>query len=123
MLSASEIVRIMCGRFEIHSTLDTIAAVFNLDTKDLTIIKPNYNVVPTHDVFTVRQNGKRQLVQCRWCFIPSWAQEEKIAYKMINARAVAEKPSIKKAFLDQRCLIVADGFYEWKKAGRPVSEG
>ena len=96
----------MCGRFEIHSTLEIIAQVFNLNMTNIQIVpRPNYNVAPTHDVLTVKQNGERQLVQCRWGFIPSWSKEEKIAYKMINARAetVAEKPSFKKAFLNQRC--------------------
>lgn len=107
----------MWGRFEIHSALEIIARIFQIGSFGFTIT-PNYNVTPTHDVPVVRQNGERTLSLCRWGFLPSWAKEEKIAYKMINARAetVAEKPSFKDAFVDQRCLIVADGFYEWRKS-------
>lgn len=111
----------MCGRFEIHSSLEIIAQVFSINLTHVQIVpKQNYNVAPTHDILVVKKNGERKLTQCRWGFLPHWAKDEKIAYKMINARAetVAEKPAFRKAFTNQRCLIITDGFYEWKKSGK-----
>ena len=106
----------MCGRFEIHSAMEIIAQVFGILPGDVEIIiKPSYNVAPTHDIPIVVMNGKRRLVGSRWGLIPSWAKEEKAGYSMINARAetVAEKPAFRSAFRKHRCLVVADGFYEW----------
>ena len=82
-------------------------------------LRPNYNVAPTHDVAVVRNraDGSREMVQMRWGLIPFWAKDEKIGYSTINARveAVDTKPAFRAAFKARRCLIVADGFYEWKK--------
>jgi putative SOS response-associated peptidase YedK len=108
----------MCGRFEIHNTLEIIARVFGIDsvTFDYT---PSYNIAPSQDVLLVVNDGKRRLIKSRWGFVPPWAKDISDGYKMINARAesVAEKPSFRQAFQNQRCLVVADGFYEWKKEG------
>ncbi len=108
----------MCGRFEIHSTLEIIAKVFGIDSITFDY-QPNYNVAPSHDILLVVNDGKRRLVRSRWGFVPSWSKELSAGYKMINARAesVADKPSFRQAFQNQRCLVVADGFYEWKKEG------
>lgn len=110
----------MCGRFEIHSAREIIAQVFQLGPAAFDVI-PNYNVAPGQDVAMVVHDGtQNRLRSCRWGFVPSWSKELKTGYKMINARAetVAEKPSFKKAFVNQRCLIVADGFYEWRASGQ-----
>ncbi len=108
----------MCGRFEIHSTLEIIAKVFGIDSITFDY-EPSYNVAPSQDILLVVNDGKRRLIKSRWGFVPSWSKELSAGYKMINARAesVAELPSFQQAFQNQRCLVVADGFYEWKKEG------
>ncbi len=108
----------MCGRFEIHSTLEIIAKVFGIDSITFDY-EPSYNVAPSQDILLVVNDGKRRLIKSRWGFVPSWSKELSAGYKMINARAesVADKPSFQQAFQNQRCLVVADGFYEWKKEG------
>src|SRR5512143_3867552 len=110
----------MCGRFEIHAALEIIVRIFAIAPADIRIdYRPNYNATPTNDVPVVVQDGARRLMACRWGFIPSWSKEEKTAFAMINARAetVAEKPAFCQAFRKHRCIVVADGFYEWRKSG------
>src|SRR5690606_38591797 len=78
----------------------------------------NFNVAPSQQIAAVINDGERnRLGTLRWGLIPSWAKDEKIGYKMINARAetAAEKPSYRHAFKKKRCLIPANAFYEWKK--------
>lgn len=108
----------MCGRFEIHNTLEIIAKVFGIDSITFDY-QPSYNVAPSQDILLIVNDGKKRFIKSRWGFMPSWAKELSAGYKMINARAesVAEKPSFREAFQRQRCLVVADGFYEWKKEG------
>ena len=81
--------------------------------------KPRYNIAPTQDVLAIRLErvGQQEAVQLRWGLIPFWAKDEKISYSTINARAetVARKPAFRDAFKKRRCLIAADGYYEWKK--------
>jgi putative SOS response-associated peptidase YedK len=117
----------MCGRFTQTSSSSEIAKAFNLDS--IPAIEPKYNIAPTQQVATIlrpnqksdcaRRSGKanRHFQMLRWGLIPSWAKEKSIGAKLINARAetVAEKPSFKNAFRHSRCLIIADGFYEWKR--------
>lgn len=107
----------MCGRFDIHSAIEIIAKIFQIDSITY-IIQPNYNVAPTQDIAIVINDGKQnRLISSHWGFIPSWAKEKKTAYSMINARAetIDTNRSYKDAFLSQRCIVVADGFYEWLK--------
>jgi putative SOS response-associated peptidase YedK len=108
----------MCGRFEIHSPVDIIAQIFGVDGRGADY-PPNYNVAPGQDILLVTNQGKRRLVRSRWGLVPSWSKELSTGYRMINARAetLAEKKSFKPAFEKQRCLVVADGFFEWKKEG------
>lgn len=83
------------------------------------IAKPRYNLAPTQDVPIITTiNGERIAEMVRWGLIPSWAKDETIASKLINARAetVLKKPSFKHAFQKRRCLVVANGFYEWKSS-------
>ncbi len=114
----------MCGRFtqrfswrEIHELLDLIGTPANL--------APRYNVAPGQQVATVRaEDGGRRLAMTRWGLIPSWAKEPNIGYRLINARSetAQEKPSFRSAWRSRRCLIPADGFYEWtgeRKARQP----
>lgn len=109
----------MCGRFEIHSTLEIIAKIFKIDPGTFDI-KPNYNIAPSQDVAVVMNDGKKNcLASCHWGFVPAWCKELKTGYRMINARAetASEKPAFRAAFRRRRCLVVADGFYEWQRAG------
>lgn len=109
----------MCGRFVLFSPIMTIAKEFHVDQYSLDI-KPSYNIAPSQNILIIRNEGKTIITRCRWGFLPSWAKDRSIAYKMINARSetVAEKPAFRAAFKKQRCLIAADGFYEWKKEGK-----
>ncbi len=110
----------MCGRFDIHSAIEIIARLFGI-TDIRFDIKPNYNAAPSQDILIVVNDGKKNgLAVSRWGFLPSWAKEEKTSYSMINARAetLETNRSYKDAFQNQRCLVVADGFYEWLKQDR-----
>lgn len=105
----------MCGRFAFYSPAEATAALFGasgpLD------VKPRYNIAPTQFIAAVRndENGGRELTAFRWGLVPSWAKDPSIGNRMINARAetVAEKPSFRNAYRKRRCLVLADGFYEW----------
>ncbi len=109
----------MCGRFEIHSAFKIIAELFGIDDRFFDF-QPNYNVAPSQDVLTVFREGDRNVPGlCRWGFLPPWAKTPSEGFKMINARAetLAEKPSFREAFRYRRCLVIADGFFEWKREG------
>ena len=107
----------MCGRFSIAG-FEGIEERFQLEI-EFPDLKPNYNVAPSQDVSVIVNNGSNHLAMFRWGLIPYWAKDPSIGHKMINARAetVDEKPSFKTCLQRKRCLIVADGFYEWKKEG------
>jgi len=106
----------MCGRFVLCSPTRTIIEEFRVDKAALEYI-PSYNIAPTQNVVIVKTDGTRILTQCKWGFIPSWAKDPGSGHSVINARAetIAGKPAFRDAFKKQRCLVVADGFYEWKK--------
>lgn len=105
----------MCGRFVRSSSTNSIAAQFNAGQVSVELA-PDYNIAPTRKIVIINNKGTRQLMECRWGFLPSWARGPSMG-DIINARAetVASKPSFKNAFIKQRCLVVADGFYEWQK--------
>jgi putative SOS response-associated peptidase YedK len=110
----------MCGRFTLRTPPQEVANFFGLD--EVPELTPRYNIAPTQDVAAVRfdpASGRRQLSFLHWGLIPAWAAEPKTSYSTINARAetVATKPAYRQAFKKRRCLIVADGFYEWHKVG------
>ncbi|MEE9523768.1 MAG: SOS response-associated peptidase, partial [Thermodesulfovibrionales bacterium] len=109
----------MCGRFVRNSSIPEIAKEFDADEPPFEM-ETSYNVAPTQNIVIVINDGENKLVQCKWGFIPSWAKDDKMAHKMINARGetVSDKPAFRSAFKKQRCLVVADGFYEWKKEGK-----
>jgi len=107
----------MCGRFDVHSAIDIIARIFQIDNVSIDL-KPSYNVAPSQEIgIVINEGGRNLLIASRWGFLPFWAKEKQTAYSMINARAetVASNRSYKDAFLNHRCLIPADGFYEWLK--------
>jgi len=106
----------MCGRFVRKSTLTEIKDEFDI-VEILWAWEPSYNIAPGQDIAAVKGNDGNKLVAFRWGLIPFWAKDEQIGYKMINARSetVAEKRTFAQALKKRRCLIVADGFYEWQK--------
>ena len=106
----------MCGRFRLSRADKSIAEHF--DIADEIEWHPRYNIAPAQRVAVVRQDPERPVRQfstMRWGLIPFWAKDANVGYKMINARAetVAEKPAYRDSFRSRRCLIPADGFYEW----------
>jgi len=106
----------MCGRFVQYNLLQAVQQIFNIDTISFEVI-PNYNVAPTQDILAViKHNNENKLEKLHWGLVPFWAKDISIGSRMINARAetVAVKPSFRTAFKKRRCLIPADGFYEWK---------
>jgi putative SOS response-associated peptidase YedK len=128
----------MCGRFTLKTHPDAVSRLFGSLSQKLlqSTIKfnPSYNIAPTQNVRVARHiaangsdeeesgavgNRGTELVQLRWGLVPFWAKDLKIGSRMINARCetVATKPSFRSAFKKRRCLVVADGFYEWKKMG------
>ena len=105
----------MCGRFAFYSPAEATAALFGVSgTSDL---KPRYNIAPTQFIAAIRNNEDQnaELASFRWGLVPFWAKDPSIGNRMINARAetVAEKPSFRNAYKRRRCLVLADGFYEW----------
>ncbi len=109
----------MCGRFAFYSPSEAAAALFGATGS--VDFPPRYNIAPTQSVAAVRHgaDNERELVALRWGLIPFWAKDPSIGNRMINARAetVAEKPSYRNAYKHRRCVVLADGFYEWRKEG------
>ncbi len=109
----------MCGRFVLVTDLKNIRKNFNIQ-EVFCQYQPGWNIAPGQLIpAIINHEGKNLLVCFRWGMIPSWSKDPSIAAKMFNARAetVDQKPSFRDAFKKRRCLIVADGFYEWKKEG------
>ena len=136
----------MCGRFVVASSPQLLADQFDVDEVAVESAEPQYNVAPRQQVMVVRQReardgrlgrpgahetepaestrqGRRVLSQLRWGLVPSWAKSAAIGDRMINARAegLAEKPAYKRAFAKHRCIIPADGFYEWQVVAPPTT--
>lgn len=113
----------MCGRFTLHHSAEEVADRFLAEL--MPELEPRYNIAPTQPVTVVTQNGTRHLAQFHWGLIPSWAKDRSIGHRMINARVetVAEKPAFRTALQRRRCLIPADGFYEWREADNPEEGG
>ncbi len=111
----------MCGRFtQTQAEKEKILKRFRLKKIDHKLV-PRYNIAPGQDVPVILNETPDELSMVRWGLIPFWAKDEKIAYKMINARAetITEKPAYRHSIKKKRCLIIADGFYEWqRKAGQ-----
>jgi putative SOS response-associated peptidase YedK len=114
----------MCGRFVSSSSADELAAYFGVDRVAQAVLEgqhePDFNVAPTKDIYViVEDEGARHLDSFFWGLVPSWAKDVKIGARMINARAetLAEKGAFKSSFAKRRCLVPADGFYEWKELG------
>ncbi|MEM8780386.1 MAG: SOS response-associated peptidase [Cyanobacteria bacterium P01_G01_bin.49] len=107
----------MCGRFTLTCDAVRITVFFQLAT--VPKLRPRYNIAPSQLIATIVQQEQeaKQLRLMKWGLIPGWAKDPKIGHRLINARAetLSEKPSFRSAFKRRRCLIVADGFYEWQQ--------
>jgi putative SOS response-associated peptidase YedK len=104
----------MCGRYALHSNPEVVALMFGLSS--IPAYAPRYNIAPASQVLIIRRN---EAAMVRWGLVPRWAKDPSIGARMNNARAetVAEKPSFRDAYRKRRCLIPANGFYEWKSEG------
>lgn len=108
----------MCGRYTVTSAPEAIRALFRYEERPN--FPPRYNIAPTQPIAIVRlMDGKRQFVLMRWGLLPSWVKDPKTFTLLINARgeSVCDKPAFRAAMKRRRCLIPADGFYEWKAVG------
>jgi putative SOS response-associated peptidase YedK len=107
----------MCGRFQLTATPETVAEHFQLQR--LPRCQPRYNIAPAQKILTIVEldDRSRKAVNLFWGLVPSWAKDTKNSSRLINARreTVREKPSFRSAFKHRRCLIPANGFYEWQK--------
>jgi putative SOS response-associated peptidase YedK len=111
----------MCGRFTLRTPMNLLAQRFLFDTQNVLELSPRYNIAPTQNVLAVRnEQGQRWSALLHWGLIPAWAKDAKVAYSTINARAetLAEKPAFRTAYRRRRCLVLADGYYEWKREGK-----
>lgn len=106
----------MCGRWATPYTRENIQRHYRVSAP---LFRPSYNIAPGTVETVIVKNGGWKAEQMKWGLVPFWAKDPKIGYKMINARAesIADKPSFRKAFATQRCLIPAGGFYEWRHDG------
>jgi putative SOS response-associated peptidase YedK len=112
----------MCGRYLLKAPADALRRAFGFVEQPN--LMPRYNIAPTQDVPVIRERrepkGERTLQLLRWGLIPPWAEDTKGGAKLINARAegIAQRPSFREAFRKRRCLVPADGFYEWRAEGK-----
>lgn len=106
----------MCGRFAFYSAAEAVTDLFGVSDAALSVI-PQYNIAPTDLAAVIRpgDDGARELAMLRWGLLPFWAKDRKMAARMINARSetVTQKPAFRAAFRERRCIVPADGFYEW----------
>jgi putative SOS response-associated peptidase YedK len=111
----------MCGRYTLMTPWKTIADNFGLRISDVPeLFVPRFNVAPSQQVLAVRHQDSdgREASYLKWEFIPSWSKDGKIAPINAMSETAAEKPMFRSAMKKRRCLVVADGFYEWRKAGK-----
>jgi putative SOS response-associated peptidase YedK len=110
----------MCGRFTLFTPASRLCEVFL--PGEAPSVAPRYNIAPTQPILAVRASaapGRRVFAMPRWGLIPPWSRDPAIGNRLINARAetASEKPAFRRAFRERRCLVPADGFYEWKREG------
>ncbi len=109
----------MCGRYSLTTPVEGLRHLFEFPERPN--LAPRYNIAPTQEaaVFRRDEGGGMHLLQMRWGLIPSWAKDKSISARLINARSetVATQPAFRTAFRQRRCLVPADGFYEWRKEG------
>lgn len=110
----------MCARVTLRSNAEKIREEFGIsESQPSPDFRPSYNVSPGTEVLAVVRNGENRLALFRWGLVPSWARDPSIGNRLINARAetLARRPAYRDALLKRRCLVVVDGFYEWRKEG------
>ena len=109
----------MCGRFAFYTPAEAVVRLFSVAPTEE--VAPRYNIAPTQPAPVVRgqEDGGRRLSLLRWGLVPFWAKDPAIGNRLINARSetAASKPAFRQAFRKRRCLVLANGFYEWQKAG------
>ena len=109
----------MCGRFAFYSPAEATAALFGV--AGAPAVAPRYNIAPSQDIAAIRNDAAagREFVLLRWGLVPFWAKDASIGNRMINARSetAAEKPAYRAAYRHRRCIVPADGFYEWRRTG------
>ena len=106
----------MCGRFTLHTPESRIREIFHLEQSALLGLHPRYNITPSQDIPIIRESvHDHEMVMARWGLVPHWSKESKTKYATFNARieGIADKPAYRTPFKRSRCLIPADGFYEW----------
>ncbi len=110
----------MCGRFILSEPKKVKAKDLKIKQEEVDLLKPCYNIAPSNKIAAILNEKERHIELLRWGLIPSWSKDETIGARMINARAetLSEKPSFKGLFNKHRCLILADGFYEWAEDAR-----
>ncbi len=110
----------MCGRYASSRPVDDLLVHFEVDDPPEERLPPSWNVAPTDPVAVVlERSGRRRLAVARWGLVPSWARDAKGAARLINARreTLADKPAFRSAYARRRCLVPADGYYEWQQRG------
>jgi putative SOS response-associated peptidase YedK len=110
----------MCGRYTQRKKIDELALLFDFDPGEL-LVEPRYNMAPGQlGLVVVSEEHKRKAQLMKWGLVPNWADDPKMGYRMINARAesIDEKPAYKNLIKKTRCLVLADGFYEWPSKGK-----
>ena len=113
----------MCGRFNLQASAAELVEIFELSL--VPQLQPHFNIAPGQPVLAIRETGEgREPVDLRWGLVPSWSRDPAIGSRMINARGetVATKPAFRSAFRRRRCLIPANGFYEWQKTGNRTKQ-
>ncbi len=109
---------VMCGRFTQRADAKRLAKAFEVG--ETPRLEPRYNIAPTQEILAVRNRGEgREMTLLKWGLVPSWAKDASVGSRLINARSetVAEKPAFREAFKRRRCVVPADGFFEWKRTG------
>ncbi|MCP3099911.1 SOS response-associated peptidase [Myxococcus sp. K15C18031901] len=111
----------MCGRVTVRTSPDQLVVELGLAGIRAAVERPRFNLAPTQSMPVVPNDGARMLDAFRWGLIPSWAKDASIGNKLINARGetVAEKPSFRSALKRRRCLVLVDGWFEWKQTTKP----
>jgi putative SOS response-associated peptidase YedK len=107
----------MCGRFTLRARLNRELQEFGAELQSEFDYPPRYNICPMTNIPVIRQTDKRELLKMQWGFVPSWSKDGKFAPINAVSETVAEKPMFRSAIKKRRCLIPADGFYEWQKTG------
>lgn len=108
----------MCGRYTLRASPEVLSLAFHITAAPE--LRPRYNIAPTQEVAVVAGDAPHQLQWMRWGLVPAWAKDVAIGNRMINARGetLAEKPAFRSALKRRRCLVLADGFFEWRADGK-----